>query len=474
MGMNDNFDSFLEEEGVYDSINRFEDMVKGNGSCYFDVYEFEHIIDYYLDQHSFINAKAAIERALKQHPGASGIKLRLAQTYIQIGKPSKGLHFLREIEAIEGSNPELFLLKGTALNVLGKKEEAYQAFDKTIKLSEENKDDVALSVAFSYMNTRHYTMAIKYLKLAYKINPENLTVIHELALVYEKIDKPANSIKFYKKYLDLDPYAEHIWFSLGMVYSGLEKFNMAIEAYDYAIAISPDYISAHYSKGNTLVNSNKYHEAIATFEFILAVEPDNTQAYTYIGECYDKLELYKRSTYYYRKALTFDKTHSDAWFGLGMACFNMEQYTLSIDYFKQATICDPENPDYWYMLGEGYRKIRLLEKSAEAFNRAVELDPNDYEAWLSHADIFFTENKLNDAIKLLKKAYEYNKEVSTINYNLAVYYLYDNNLKLAGEYFEKGLRINYNEHNDLLLRFPITSNSELFSSLINKYRNQSQ
>ena len=81
------------------------------------------------------------------------------------------------------------------------------------------------------------------------------------------------------------------------------------------------------------------------------------------------------------------------------------------------------------------------------------------------------ENRLHEAISLLNKAYEYNRENSTINYNLAAYYLYDNKPKLASKFFEKGLRINYKEHNEMLSRYPKTTDNELFSRLINKYKN---
>ena len=252
--MNENFDSLFEEEGLFESINRFEEMVRSNGTCYFDVYEFENIVDYYLDQHNFTCAISAIEKGLGQHPYSASLKLRLAQIYIQNGKPSKGLYCLREIEAIESSNYELFLLKGTALNFLGRKEEAHQSFDRAISLAIDNKDDVIFSIGCSYLNTRRYKLAIKYLKLAHEINPLNLAVIHEIALFFEKTDAPDKSIEYYQKYLNLDPFAEHIWFNLGMVYSGLEQYELAIEAYDYAIAISPDYLSAYFSKANTLVN----------------------------------------------------------------------------------------------------------------------------------------------------------------------------------------------------------------------------
>ncbi len=470
MGMNENYDPFFEEEGLFESIIRFEEMVHRNDSCYFDVYEYENIIDYYLDQHNYNNAITAIEKGLKQHPNSPSLKLRLAQIYIQNGKPSKGLHCIREIEPMDSSNYELYLLKGTALNVLGRKDEAHQAFVKAITLTVDNKDDVIFSIACSYLNTRQYKLAIKYLNLAFKTNPYNLAVIHEMALVYEKTDHLEKSIEYYHKYLDIDPYAEHIWFNLGMVYSSMEEYDMAIEAYDFAIAISPDYVSAYFSKANTLVNVERYSKAIEEYMQIILLEPNNVQAYSYIGECYNKLGMHKRSVYYYRRAISIDKTYSDAWYGLGMAHFNMEDYNTCVAFIKKANSADPENPDYWYMLGEAYRKLDQLDKSAESFNRAVELDPTDYEAWLSHADIFFIENKLTEAISLLNKAYEYNKEISTINYNLAAYYFYNNQPHLACEFFEKGLLINYNEYNDVFNRYPMISNHEVFSQLVKKYR----
>ncbi len=472
--MNDNQESYFEEEGILQSISRFEEMISGKGVYYFDVYEFENIIDYYLDQHNFSVAQSAIERGLMQHPYSSSIKIRLAQVYIQNGKPSKGLSYLREIEPVEISNCDFFLLKGTALNVLGKKELAHVAFDKAIQLAYEDKDEIIYSIALSYLNTRCYNFALRYLKLSLEVNPSNLMVLQELALVYEKLDRFKESIVYYKKYLEIEPFAEHIWFSLGMAYSSIEKHKKAIEAYDFAIAICPDYISAYFSKANTLVNSNQYKEAIQTYQEIIYIEPDNVQAFTYIGECYEKLDMIKRSVYFYKKAVEIDPEFGDAWFGLGMSYFEMEKYSFSLEFLIRANVLDPENPEYWYMMGEVYRKLNILDKSVESFNRAVELDPNDYEAWLSHADIFFMENKLNHAISILNKAYQFNQDISTINYNLAAYYLYDNQPQLAYKFFEKGLAINYGEHSALLLRFPIASNNETISQLIMKYKNLSQ
>ena len=471
--MQESFDHYFEEESLYQAISRFEDMIRSNTTCYFDVIEFEIIIDYYLDQHNYRIAEEAVVTALNQHPNAAEIKFRLAQLNIQSGKPAKGLHLLREIQLIEATNADFYLLKGSALNVLGKKEEAAEAFDSAIQYSLENKDDTIYNIAASYISTRRYNLAIKYLLLAHEINPENVAVIHELALVYERIDDLKHSIEYYNKYLNVDPFNDNVWLSLGMVYSSIDDTEKALEAYDYAIAIDPVNISALFSKANTLVNIGKNKEAISSYLEILDADPENVQAYTYIGECYEKMEFYKRSVYYFNKALEIDAHFADAWYGLGIAYFQQENFSESLKYFRKARNLDPENSDYWFMLGEVYRKLNNLEKSAEAYNRVIELDPNDQEAWISRAELSFRDNNdIRGAIRILSKAFEYNPDASVINYQLSVYYFKNSQNKLAIRHFEKGLSVNFYEHLEYFSDIPSKS-AKTLTSLINRYKNLS-
>lgn len=466
--MQENYDHYFEEESLYQAIARFEDMKKSQAIRYFDVCEFEIIIDYYLDQNNYKFAEDAVILGINQHPTSAEIKLKLAQLHISGGKPAKGLKILKELEGVE-INSDFYLLKGSALNILGKKDDATQAFDKAIQMTIEGKDEVVYNIAMAYMNTRRYKLAIKYLKLALEINSENYVVLHELATAYERIDDLENSIKYYKLYLDIDPFNDNIWINLGMLYSGLNRISSAIDAYDYAIAIDPHNSSALFSKANTLVNIGDNKEAINTYKEILDFDPANVQALTYIGECYEKLTFYKRSVYYFRKAISIDESYTDAWYGLGIACYQQDNFMESLKYFKKANKLDPENADVWYMMGEVYRKLSMLEKAAESLNRVIELDPTDYEAWLTRAELSCVDNNdLKGAIKILRRAVEYNPEVSSINYQLARYYFKNNQSKIAYLHFEKGLKLNFQEHEDYLEDIPKRSLKQLLL-IVKKY-----
>jgi tetratricopeptide (TPR) repeat protein len=471
--MQESFDHYFEEESLYQAISRFEDMIKSNITRYFDVCEFEIIIDYYLDQHNFKHAQEAVFTAMKQHPGSSEIKFRLAQLYIQSGKPAKGIQLLRDIEKLESTNTDFYLLKGTAYNLLGKKEDASKAFDNAIQFATDGKDEVIYNIAYAYITTRRYKLAERYLLLAHEVNPKNTSVIHELALIFERIDNFENSVNFYKKYLDIDPFNDNIWLSLGLTYTSLEQYNKALESYDFAIAIDQANVSALFSKANTLVNLNRNREAIETYTDILEHEPNNVQAYTYIGECYEKLEYFKKSIFYFKKALQIESEYADAWYGLGIAHYQQENFKESLEYFLKASSIDPENSDFWFMLGEVYRKLKILDKSAEAYNRVIELDPNDHEAWICRAELSFKDNNdLKGAIRILSQAFEFNSDISLVNYLLGTYYFKNNQSKLAVHHFEKGLKINFLEHEGYIKELSGKA-KKILRPIIKKYQNNS-
>src|SRR6056297_1321392 len=100
-------------------LQRFEDMLSSNKSYFFDVEDFEEIIDYYLDIRDFKNAKAACLKAESQHPASYEIKIKKVHLYLESGKPALALDELNSFSELETDDYEYHLLKGTALAQLG-------------------------------------------------------------------------------------------------------------------------------------------------------------------------------------------------------------------------------------------------------------------------------------------------------------------------------------------------------------------
>src|SRR5512136_691037 len=110
---------FSWEEEVKLAVQKFERMKRNNESYFFDVIEFESIIDYYIESNNPANAYEAATMATKQHPNSVSIQLRKARVMLDKGRGVEALKILKKLENIEPGNHEIYVSKGTALGMLG-------------------------------------------------------------------------------------------------------------------------------------------------------------------------------------------------------------------------------------------------------------------------------------------------------------------------------------------------------------------
>jgi tetratricopeptide (TPR) repeat protein len=468
--MSEERDHLFDDNDTAESVKRFEQMVRNNINSYFDVHEFESIIDYYLDINKFNDALRATEIAFQQHPNAGPIHFKRIQVLINKGEPVQALKLLGQIEQIEVSNPDFYILKGTALAQMGKVKDAIRLFDQSLQLSYENKEEILYDIALTFEHLNHYKAALPYLQKAYEINSSNLSVLYDLAYCYERMEEDQKCVEFYKLYLDADPFSENVWYNIGTVYSRMENYQMAIESYDFAIAINEKYSSAYFNKANALASSGEYEKAIEVFNEFLYLEPENLDALYYIGESFERLQQYDLSLIYYRKVLETEPEYSDAWFGIGVVHYHQEKYKESIAYIKKAIELDEHNGEYWYSLGNAYSKQGNPILAVKAFRQAIEIDPYDYESWLRLGDLILHTDHLNEAILLLNEAYHYNFDIASLNYRLAAYHFMNRNEELGCRFLEKGLSQDLELHIEIFETFPELKEREVVRELINRYK----
>ena len=107
------------EEEVRQAIQKYERMRRNNEKYFFDVIEFESIIDYYIDNNNSVKALRLPFLPPQQHPNSVSIQLRKARVLLDKGRVVETLKILRRLENIEPGNHEIYIVKGTALGMLG-------------------------------------------------------------------------------------------------------------------------------------------------------------------------------------------------------------------------------------------------------------------------------------------------------------------------------------------------------------------
>ena len=358
-------------------LQKYEDMLKSRKSYFFDIGEFEEIIDYYLDVREFREAGEAAKKALRQHPNSYEIRIKLVHIQIESGNSELALETLNNFAEYEKDDSDYFLLKGTALVNSLRFKEAEKAFDIALKKNSAAAVDIYINISIAFENARQYNYALKYLGSAYMEEPENLTVLYDLGYYYERVQNFKASIEFYNKFLDVDPYSENVWYNLGVIHSKVNNLDKAIECYDFAISINPSYGSAYFNKANIYANQDNYSTAIDTYIEFLEIEPENLQAWSFLGECYEETGDHEKALEIYSSIIEMDNTFADGWYGAGLALMHTEKLTEAASYVLKALDFESENPEYWFTLADIYSLQSLLSEAVKCYAHVCKLDSSD-------------------------------------------------------------------------------------------------
>ncbi len=460
---------FLAHSEEEDLIKKFESFKHHGLPSYFDVNELEVLLDRYLNLDKSDEVSILLDLADKLHPGAVGIKFRRAKYLFSRGSLVEAWTLLDEVESLEQSRAEVYLIKGM-IHVINKKfTEAEKMFVKAIEMGGDELEDMYYTIAATFETASQYKVAIKYFKAAYKLSglsePE---LLYDVAYCYEKAGNKEKSTVYYQKYLNLNPFSESAWYNLAVNYHNTADYKKADDAFEYALTVKPDYLPAMLGKGENLMQLHAYKKAISYFEKYVKMADPDAEIYAEIGEAYHKMEENNTAQKYYFSALDKNSRCTEAHYGLGMIKYDEGKYLESIRHIKSALKYVAYNPDYWYSLAISCQKINFATEAEKAFKKALDLYPYNPECWVSYADLAFSTGKVKKAIELLTQGESYNKNIARIKYRLAAYHLEAEDKSNAISYFSEAVRLNADESSDFFSFYPKAVNFTELRSLLNR------
>lgn len=460
----------FEEDDFQEAIARFNEMISNNTSQYFDVFELEGIIDYFLEEGEISLARKAVECGLRIHPQAIPLQIRHAQLLMHEEKLDECLEILNFVEKIDKNNPELYLTKGAAYNLKGEINKAVNAFEHALKMPLDELDETLYNIGISFGQAGDTFLAVKYLEKAHQHNPQNEIVLYELGYYYDRDLQFDKSIEYYNKYLDIDPFNHSVWYNIGITYNRMGMFEKAIEAYDYALALNEEFLHSHFNKANALANNNQFEEAIACYKEYLLVDKENDDAYCYLAECYLNTEKYNEALENYQKAIRLNEQNSSAWYGSGLIMWSEGKLTEAQAFFKKALLIENSNADFWSMNAKVHAELDEINEAISAFEMAIKIEPESIDNWLSYSEMYYDLNDTDKAIQILKRANKINKSNAYLDYRLTAYLLDKNEELEAACHFESALKIDFSKSSELFEFYPEAIKIESIKKLISQYQ----
>ncbi len=408
----------FNEIETFELVQKYEEFIRQNKSFFFDVIEFEVIINYYLDNEEHISAAETINTAIAMHPYSTELLLLKAEHLTDNEFYDEASKILDYLEKVHTEKSEVMYLKGQIAFNHGDLIKAEEHFKVSIETCSEDKSELLYRISNIYFLADELNTAIRYLLELHRLNPTHFAALFDLGFGYEKVNDFEKSCFYYNKLLDVYPFTQNVWYNLGIVLTKQGKFDAAIDAYDYCIAIDPDYLSAYHNKANTLASIERYNEAVKVFQELYEIEPENPRVVCSLGECYEKLENYELALEMYNKTIQLDPAFPDAYYGIGIIMNERKQPNLALDFIKKAIALESEMYDFWLGLGKVYYEMNMVEEALSAYRQATMLNPDEPDAYLALAEIYLYQEKFRDVEYLfdeLGQKFDSNASMKVLN-----------------------------------------------------------
>ena len=424
------FENKDDNQDVLNKVALFEEMINEKSFTFFDVDDFEAIIDYYLGVDFKSKAIKALKIGLAQYPNDLALTLLKVDLLNSNQKFEESFKLLKDIEHLFPNNIDVIIAIGKLASILDYPLVSEDYIDQAFSLcSVDNEAKEILSdIAYEYLQMGLHHKAVLVMKEIISRDPNNETTLLEIGVAFHEANQLEESIVYFNDIIDENPYSYLAWFNLGTVYNAKEMWKDAMFSFDMCLVINEKFTAAHYGKASSYIQLKEYQKAIDTFNESFQFDHPHSFAYCSIGECYEKMGDFSKAIMFYEKSLEIDDSQSDAWIGIGVVRDLINEPLEAKKFMNKALKLEPDNAEYWYIYAELLTKIGLKEEAEMAFKKVVELDPKNIDAWIDYSNFLFDNDSKNKAIDEVQRAIKKNKDQQDLQLRLVAMQIAEGNL----------------------------------------------
>ena len=191
-----------EESKINQIIIRFNEMLESGQYSYFDSYEIEKIIDYYIENDNKAKIRDAFYLYEKLYPFSSHLKIKKAQTLLYFEKASDAYEIIMEVPLL--NNEEYLFTLAAIYSKLNKNKKAVTIFEKLLKINN-NSEEILSSLANEYQKIDNYSKSADMLERLLLLNKYNKINWYSYIITCEISKNSKRSLSFIKNYIKTNP-----------------------------------------------------------------------------------------------------------------------------------------------------------------------------------------------------------------------------------------------------------------------------
>lgn len=326
--------------------------------------------------------------------------------------------------------PNTSYLKGIALQQLGERAAAKEAYQQTLRLAP-NHLNSHLNLGQMHYNDRDFVNASRHLAEAYTQRPNDRELLYTLAKAYQyQPAEQTQAVQLLNKYLQHEPKNGEAWLLLGNSYSHLDQPKRAAQAYDHArqFGVANDELSERIkqsvalygNKASEMAKRGNYKGAIAVLERAVEEHAQEASLYFNLGLNYLEVGNLKQAQLQFDRTIELDPSHAKAYQALGLLCYEQEKYSEAGAYYLAAVNAGKADDVVYYKLGSCWFRLNRFQKAEQAYQKAIELNPQQKRYYMALGLTYLKRSEHYDAISAYKRAYELDPNCLDCRYHIAI------------------------------------------------------
>jgi protein O-GlcNAc transferase len=236
--------------------------------------------------------------------------------------------------------------------------------------------DEELQLALKHLKTGNLQQAENIFRDVLESQPENVTALHFMGVIYYKLKNYTSAQMYIKKALQLEPTYVDAYCNLGIVLQDQGYLDEAIPYYQKAIEINPDFVLAHYNIGEALRQKGHLDKAIQCYQKALKINPNIAEVYHGLGDALQEKGLLHEAIRCYQKALQINPNSVGVYCNLANVLQEQGHFDEAVECCQSALQLSPNSSLAYYILGDAFVRQGRKEEALTAYHRAIDCNPN--------------------------------------------------------------------------------------------------
>ncbi|KAL4481804.1 hypothetical protein ABPG74_007893 [Tetrahymena malaccensis] len=369
------------------------------------------------EQNMLKESEQYFQKCLEFNPKSALALLNLAILYDKCGTLEQRISTYQKVIEIDPSIYESYNGLGLAYRDKKMNGLAKQLFQKCIEMN-----PLYISAYFNlakiFCKEKNYQDCISCLETCLKLNPpidQTMMIYDFLVEVCKKIGKMKEAIKYLKYAIAIQPEQYLFYEQIGDIYRKMGNLEESLKYCQTALKIYPKSIKSLVNLGFININLGNYQEAQQQLEYALQLDPDAYNCYHFLGYLHFQLGRYEEAQQNY-----------ESYFELNPEDDNLQGLELlGFTYLNQIIFNNKKD---------------LLDKARDLYEKLLKIKPDSLEALQNLSGVYFFMGQLDQAIKQNERALQIDPNFDS--FNLGIIYFQKGDSEQAFKYFEQSFQSN--------------------------------